>query len=281
MVLNAKCFLVAVLFCFLPVVLKPAEAWDKFAARSLSHYIMGVIYEDLEDFDQAIQEYQKATKSDVQNADLRLKLASSYIKKNNIEAAIGQLKLAIAADPAAVQPHALLSLLYSLQKKEAPALTEYEAALKSASCLEPENIEVYKGLGAVYLRQNKLIQARGVYKLVIGLSPKDPEAYFYLGSVDYELNDMHAADNALGVRDAVGGEAGVDGVQRRLEIVEVALQHCLGDVLFDGFAVLQHVHDRLIDRRDFGVHHFFEHFLGGRRLHGVNADQQQRQARKQ
>ena len=170
MVLNAKCFLVAVLFCFLPVVLKPAEAWDKFAARSLSHYIMGVIYEDLEDFDQAIQEYQKATKSDVQNADLRLKLASSYIKKNNIEAAIGQLKLAIAADPAAVQPHALLSLLYSLQKKEAPALTEYEAALKSASCLEPENIEVYKGLGAVYLRQNKLIQARGVYKLVIGLS---------------------------------------------------------------------------------------------------------------
>jgi len=197
MFLNSKCFLVVVFFCFFAAVLTPAEAWDKIAARSLSHYIMGVFYEDLEDFDQAIQEYQKAVQSETQNTYLRLKLASSYIKKNNIEAAIGQLKLAIAADPAAVQPHALLSLAYSLQKKEALALVEYEAALKNASLLEPKNIDLYKGLGAVYFRQNKLLEARGVYKLVIGLSPKDPEAYFYLGSVDYQLKDLPAAEKDL------------------------------------------------------------------------------------
>lgn len=197
MFLNFKRFLVAVIFSLLPAHFTAAEAWDKVAARSLSHYIMGVLYEDLEDFDQAIQEYQKAIQSETQNTQVRLKLASSYIKKNEIEAAIKELKLAIALDPTIVQPHVLLSLLYSVQKQEGPALVEYEAALKNASVLQPENTDLYKGLGAVYVRQNKLIQAKGVYKLLIGLNPKDPEAYFYSGSVNYELKDLPAAEKDL------------------------------------------------------------------------------------
>jgi tetratricopeptide (TPR) repeat protein len=197
MFLNLKCFLVAVLFCLLAGPFTAAKAWDKIAARSLSHYIMGVLYEDLEDFDQAIQEYQKAVQSGTQNTQVRLKLASSYIKKNNIEAAIAELKLAIADDPAAVQPHALLSLLYSIEKQEGPALAEYEAALKNASVFEPANTDLYKGLGAVYIRQNKLIQAKDVYKLLIGLAPNDPEVYFYSGSVNYELKDMPAFERDL------------------------------------------------------------------------------------
>jgi len=197
MFLNFKCFLVAVIFSFLAGSFTAAEAWDKVAARSLSHYIMGVLYEDLEDFDQAIQEYQKAVQSGTQNTQERLKLASTYIKKNNIEAAIAELKLAIADDPTAVQPHALLSLLYSIEKQEGLALAEYEAALKNASVFEPANTDLYKSLGAVYIRQNKFLQAKGVYKLLIGLTPKDPEVYFYSGSVNYELKDMPAFEKDL------------------------------------------------------------------------------------
>ncbi|MCK9571933.1 MAG: tetratricopeptide repeat protein [Candidatus Omnitrophica bacterium] len=196
MFLNSKSFLVVFCLCFC-LGLSPAEAWDKTSARSVSHYMMGVIYEDLEDFDQAIQEYQKAIQFSAQNTSARFKLASSYFKKNDLPAAITQLKLVVTDDVDDVQAHALLSLIYSLRQEEAPALAEFEIALKNASALAPENVEVYKCLGDLYFRQNKLVQARGMYKLITGLNPDDPEGYFYLASVEYELKNFPEAEIAF------------------------------------------------------------------------------------
>jgi tetratricopeptide (TPR) repeat protein len=174
-----------------------ALASDKLAASSLSHYIMGVVCADLGDVDGAIKEYRKALAADVEAAPIHLNLAVSLIKKNEPEAAIRELKEVERLSPEAIEPHAILAILYSSQDKVDLALSEYEAALFRASKLRPEDIDIYKSLGILYLRQNKLKEAQSVYRLIAALSPQDPEAHFYLGSVYYELKQENLFEQEL------------------------------------------------------------------------------------
>ena len=158
---------------------------------------MAVMYDNLGQMDSAIDEYNKALKVDFKNPSIHLNLASCYIKKNQISKAVDELGLAVNFDPEAVEPHAILGLLYSLQDKPEEANREYEIALKNASKLEPKNIEIYKSLGAVYLRQNKLKDAENVYSLIIDLSPDDAEAHFYLGGIYYDGQKKEPAEKEL------------------------------------------------------------------------------------
>jgi Tfp pilus assembly protein PilF len=188
-----------VFFCLttLLCVSRGAFAFDKKESSALSHYIMGVVYEDLGDIDNAIQEYRAALKQDSGNSVVHLNLASSLIKKNEIPKAIEELNIVVQLDPEAVEPHAILALLYSSQNKTDLAAREYEQALKGAAKLQPKNVEIYKSLAAIYLQQKKFTEAESTYKLIIGLSPNDSTAYFYLGSIYNELKNDAAAEKEL------------------------------------------------------------------------------------
>lgn len=165
--------------------------------RSLSHYIVAVYRESLGDLEGAIQEYQKAQEADPQSSLLYLSLASVFIQKDKQAQAIKELKRSIELDPEAVHPHALLALVYSASGKPDLAAEEYILAFENATKQEPENIEIYKSLGAIYLQQKKLKQAEGIFKLIIKLAPADPEAYFYLGSIYYDLKEYLSAEKEL------------------------------------------------------------------------------------
>ncbi len=167
--------------------------------QSLSHYITAIYCEDLGDIDKAIQEYRKALESDNQSSLLHLNLASAFIKKNDIPSAILELKQSINLAPDAIEPHAILALVYTTQNKTDLATQEYAFALKNAAKLEPENIEIYKNLAAVYLQQRKLKEAEGILKLITGLAPLDAQAHFYLGSVYYDLKDYAATEKEFKV----------------------------------------------------------------------------------
>lgn len=158
---------------------------------------MGQFYEDTADIDSAVDEYRQAIKLDKENALIYLNLASAYIKKDNIAKAIEALKLAQKLDPEAIEPHAILALLYSSQNKLDLATSEYEKALEGAAKLQPKNVDIYKSLGAVYLQQKKFEAAKQTYKLILDLAPDDPEAHFYLGSIYNELKDDEPAKKEL------------------------------------------------------------------------------------
>jgi len=187
-------------FCLVWVLsILSVQAQDTYPedTRSLSHYIAGAYYEGLGDLEGALGEYQKAQKTDAHSSLVHLNLASVYIQKNNPTLAVKELKQSIALDPEAVQPHALLALVYTALGQADLATGEYTLALENATKSEPANIDTYKGLGALYLQQNKLKQAEGIFKLILNLAPQDPEAHLYLGDTYYNLKDYPAVEKEL------------------------------------------------------------------------------------
>ena len=187
------------MLCLLTPLFLPTRALglDKKASRSLSHYIMGVFCDDLGDIDEAIHEYRASLDLDTENSYTRLNLATSYIKKNEPEKAKNELITAGRLDPEAVEPHAILALLYSSQNKLDLAAREYEIALKNASRLAPNNIDLYRTLGLLYLQQKKFKEAEDTYKLMLALAPNDAETYFYLANVYDELKERQKCEDNL------------------------------------------------------------------------------------
>ncbi len=165
--------------------------------RSLSHYIIAGYYQGQGDLERAVREYKKAIAIDPQSSWLHLNLASAFIQKDKMEEAVVELKKSIELDPEAVQPHALLALVYANQEKTDLATAEYILALENHVKFEPQNLDTYRGLGAIYLQQNKLKQAEGIFKLILNLSPLDAEAHFFLGNIYYNLKDYPSAEKEL------------------------------------------------------------------------------------
>jgi Tfp pilus assembly protein PilF len=166
-----------------------ALALDKRESRALSHYILAAMHEGLGEIDQAIQEYKNSLRSDNKSLSIHLGLVSCYIKKNDIPKAINELNTCIRLDPEAIEPHAILAIIYSAQGKGSLAQKEYEFALKNASKIEPKNIDIYKGLGIIYLQQRKFQDAEKTYRLILDLAPNDSEAHFYLANIYDELKN--------------------------------------------------------------------------------------------
>ena len=158
---------------------------------------MAVMYDDQGDLDKAISEYKQVLQQDAKSLLVRVNLAAAYIKKKEWGRAAAELQAAIKLDPEAVEPHAILALLYSSQNKIDLANREYESALKNASALSPKNVDIYKTLGAIYLQQKRFDDAKKTYELVIKLSPSDPEAYFFAATTCDELHQRPEARRYL------------------------------------------------------------------------------------
>lgn len=189
-----------IFFCLtLAFSVLPAQALDAYKEdiQSLSHYIVGVYHESLGDIEEAVVDYQKALVTDPKSSLLHLNLASVFIQKNNPVSAIKELEQSISLAPEAVQPHVLLALVYAAQDKADLASQEYVLALENASKIEPKNIDIYQGLGIIYLQQKKLKQAESIFKLIVSMSPADPEAHFYLGSIYYDLENYSSVEKEL------------------------------------------------------------------------------------
>ncbi len=172
-------------------------AFDKKASNALSHYIVAATYERLGELDKAVDEYRRALKYDYSNPTIHLGLGSAYLKKENVAKAIEELNLAVQFNPEAVEPHAILALLYFSQSQLTAAGQEYEAALRKAVALEPLNSDIIKSLGFVYLQKQDLLAAEQAYKKVTSLSPKDAEAHFYLATIYDERGDAPAVEREL------------------------------------------------------------------------------------
>jgi Flp pilus assembly protein TadD len=84
-----------------------------------------------------------------------------------------------------------------MQNHAEKATLEYEFALKNASALQPNNIDIYKTLGLIYLKQKKFQAAKDTYKMILNIEPKDAQSHFYLGNIYDQSLDRPAAIKEL------------------------------------------------------------------------------------
>ena len=194
------CLFFLLSICLLNTVRVQAE--DKLTARALSHYILGGIYERLDNLDKAVGQYKAAIRIDPRSPQLHLSLAVALIKNNNFQEAIPELNKAVKlasdagipeAESISIEAHTILALIYSLQGNLEQAAGEYESALRSALSFDPQNIRIHKSLGRLYLQQHKLGKAQKTYMLILKLEPSDYEAHFYLGNIYAEQSQIDMA----------------------------------------------------------------------------------------
>ncbi|MFA5198852.1 MAG: tetratricopeptide repeat protein, partial [Candidatus Omnitrophota bacterium] len=190
-------FYATVLLCLAPVL--SAEAQEKYEGNpwSLGHYIIGSYYDSLGDLEGAVNEYRLAQDADPRNAVLSLGLASIFIRQEKYLLAAEELRKAAGSDPEMGRAHALLSLIYAGVDNSEVDIKEPLQVLERIKDTEPEDIEVYKSLGGLYLKQGKLVQAKDIFQLAVKKGPRNPQAHFFLARAYYKLKDYRFLEKEL------------------------------------------------------------------------------------
>ncbi|MBV1910140.1 MAG: tetratricopeptide repeat protein [Kangiellaceae bacterium] len=122
---------------------------------------------------------------------LVLKLASSFVKTGDYSSALKQFKSAISIN--AISWTAWLGVgncLFSL-KKYTEAISSYHKVLE----IIPDQIDAQNNIGAIYIEQNKLVEATKNFENIVRKKPKYPPGWYNLAVISSSLNQNEHAEN--------------------------------------------------------------------------------------
>jgi len=148
-----------------------------------SFYLKGLSLEHFEDYNAALEEYQKALSFDSKSGYLQLKIAIQYIKIKKYDKAISILKVLKDRTPVDVDAYLLLMLLYSEQGKSSDSDKVYEEMLSSLYAENPGNIKVAVSLANLKWKNGDISKAVEVYKKALVVYPEAVELRFWLGYI--------------------------------------------------------------------------------------------------
>jgi tetratricopeptide (TPR) repeat protein len=128
-----------------------------------------------------------------ESAEMHEAMSRELARQGNTEAAIAQLRKALALNPSLASAHIeigeLLETMPDQPSKDA-ALPEFEAALK----INPQNEKAMSHLGTVWARKGDLQKAYSYYSEAVKLEPSDEDATLGLAKT---LISMDQKDKAL------------------------------------------------------------------------------------
>ena len=139
-------------------------------------------------------------------------------KNAKYEEAIEHFQQAVSLDPSLQMTHLYLATAYAQQvvpnsdtaanqKLANSAIAAYKDALR----IEPNNVTAIKGVASIYFGMNKADDAKEWQEKVISVDPKDPEAYYTIGVIDWGKSRKNALDSlsAAGLTDKGDGNPGI------------------------------------------------------------------------
>jgi tetratricopeptide (TPR) repeat protein len=139
-------------------------------------------------------------------------------KNARYEEAIEHFQSAVNLDPSLTMTHMYLATAYAQQvvpNSDTPANQKFAnqaiAAYKDALQNDPSNVNAIKGIASIYFSMNKADDAKAWQQKVLAADPKDPEAYYTIGVIDWNkarrnsldflaahgLTEKQAADGAI------------------------------------------------------------------------------------
>jgi tetratricopeptide (TPR) repeat protein len=140
-------------------------------------------------FDTAVQAFSAALETHPDYADLRFKLALSYLRGGAHGDARSELERAISINPGYVEAYFYLGIADLDQKLYREAIAHFEKAVS----LKPDYADLQCYAGATYFYLGELDKAREALEKSLSLSPSYSKARYYYGLLLYALGDRKRA----------------------------------------------------------------------------------------
>lgn len=138
--------------------------------------MMGALYIQRGQFDQAMIILERALRADPFNVDTFVNLAIAHMQRGQLERAEDLLLTAVQIRPDITVTHINLGLLYILWGRYDQAAEHLQIAVQRM----PDNPSVRNNLGVALLRLGRHEEARTHFRHLISRQPDKPETYFNL-----------------------------------------------------------------------------------------------------
>ncbi len=163
-------------------------------ARAYQYFLLGTILEAEGDLDNALKLYKQVLNLDENaSAEVYYRIATVYVLKNDLESAGQVLKQLIDRYPDEIGAYLWLLRILLKEGKTQEVDQYYEALLKKAIELSPDNVVLYRSLGEYYMKQGKFDKAIFYLKEAVKRGTVDPDPYFFLGALYDQQGDVDAA----------------------------------------------------------------------------------------
>lgn len=156
------------------------------------HFTMAQAYSTEGNPDRAIEEYKLALIYDQNSSIIRTRLATEYIKKGLLSAAIEVCQEAILKEPNSVDAHFLLASFYSSTQQHDQAIMHYDHVLRVNS--KHEEAAVYKAQSQIEMGCSKC--AVKSLKTFLSNNNDSTIGWYYLGRAYHKGEDYHQAEMA-------------------------------------------------------------------------------------
>jgi Tfp pilus assembly protein PilF len=166
-------------------------------ARGYAHYMMGVMLDNFNQANEALEEFSAAKLYDPRSDDIRARVAIEYIRLNDKPKAINELNEALEINPDNLQVRTLLAFLYTTTGENQLAEIQYEIILQQAAQQDPQNMEAQRYLGQLYFQQRKFDKALEKFNAILQSDPKDLDAKLFLSLIYDETNKRPEAIKVL------------------------------------------------------------------------------------
>jgi arylsulfatase A-like enzyme/Flp pilus assembly protein TadD len=142
------------------------------------HYLLGLDYYRLKDFNKAIEEFQRVLQLSPDYSLATYQLGLSYGRAGDNTRAIETLKRALQLDPTNFAAAYNLGAVYLQQQMT----TEAVAAFRQSLTIAPEYVPAHLALGQVFMYQGQMGDAIAELRQVTALAPQDPSAHAALAN---------------------------------------------------------------------------------------------------
>jgi tetratricopeptide (TPR) repeat protein len=188
-------------------------------------FTLGAAYEEMKDLKKAIAAYRKAAELEPDNLDAVHALAQALLTDGQLDSALNEFKLLLAADP---EDAATLSRISEIERRQG----NYEEALatiRKARAKDPENLESGYNEGLLLDVLGRYDEAVDVYKKMVDLTEHANGAYTSeekanravflerLGAVYHEEDKTTEAIASYQKMIDLGGEQAVHGYQAQVD----------------------------------------------------------------
>ncbi|MDY6862637.1 MAG: tetratricopeptide repeat protein [Thermodesulfobacteriota bacterium] len=149
-----------------------------------THYNLGNAYNDLGEYDKAIEQFMTTVKIYPVFYEAFNNLGVVYYKKGDYQNSIYYFNKGLEINPNFPKAHNNIANIYSINGEFNKAIIEYKEAIS----LDPYFAEAHYNLGNVYIELKRYKEAISELKTAINLEPGFPASYYNLANV-YKVTD--------------------------------------------------------------------------------------------